>query len=57
MNWIKLGKIFEVNNYNYWLVSHSAVPFVKYLKDGVFRIYFSVRNKDNQSQPGFFDFD
>jgi hypothetical protein len=57
MKWIKLGKIFEVNNYNYWLVTHSAIPFVKHLQNDVFRIYFSVRNKFNQSQPGFFDFD
>ena len=56
MNWIKLGKIFEVNNYNDWLVSHSAVPFVKYLKDDVFRIYFSVRRTHYQSQSSFFDF-
>ena len=56
MKWIKLGKIFEVKNNNDWLVSHSAVPFVRQLKDGVFRIYFSVRNKYNQSQSSFFDF-
>ena len=57
MNWKKIGKIFQVNNDNSWLVSHSAVPFSRHLYDDVFRIYFSVRNKDNQSQPGFFDFD
>ena len=57
MKWTKLGKIFEVNNNNDWLVSHSAIPFVKHLQDDIYRIYFSVRNKFNQSQPGFFDFD
>ena len=56
MNWIKLGKIFEVHNQNDWLISHSAVPFVKHIRDNIFRIYFSVRNKDNQSQSSYFDF-
>ena len=57
MNWRKLGKIFEVNKDNHWLVSHSAIPFAKHLHNDVFRIFFSVRNQFNQSQPGFFDFD
>jgi hypothetical protein len=57
MKWIKLGKIFEINNNCDWMYSHSAIPFVKYLQDDVYRIYFSVRNKFNQSQPSFFDFD
>ena len=55
MHWKKLGKIFEVNNDNDWLVSHSAVPFAKHLKNDIYRVYFSVRNKENQSQSSYFD--
>lgn len=57
MNWKKLGKIIEINSDNDWLVSHSAVPFVRHLNEDTFRIYFSVRNKANQSQSSYIDYD
>lgn len=57
MKWTKLGKIFEVNSNNNWMESHSALPFANHLRDDIFRIYFSVRNKFNQSQSSYFDFD
>ncbi|MDG1689728.1 MAG: hypothetical protein P8I02_02975 [Flavobacteriales bacterium] len=56
MEWEKLGKIFSINNKNVWLVSHSSVPFARHLKEGVFRIYYSVRNKNNKSQSSYFDY-
>lgn len=57
MNWKKLGKIIEIDKENDWAISHSAVPFADYLHNDVYRIYFSVRNKDNQSQTAYVDYD
>ena len=57
MNWRKLGKVIECKNLNDWMVSHTSVPFAVHLWENVFRFYFSVRNKKNQSQASFVDFD
>lgn len=57
MEWLKLGKIIEVNNFNDWLVSHTSVPVAIHLKEDIFRIFFNTRNQLNQSQTSFVDFD
>jgi len=57
MNWKKLGRILYIENRNSWMISHSAVPFAVHLENDVYRIYFSVRNSQNQSQGSFIDYD
>lgn len=57
MKWTKLGRIIEINNFNDWLVSHSAVPFAIHQHGDIFKVFFSVRNKLNQSQSAYVDFD
>jgi predicted GH43/DUF377 family glycosyl hydrolase len=39
------------------MYSHASVPFAENLKDDLFRIYFSCRNKNNESSIGFVDID
>ena len=40
-NWVKLGKIFEVDKNTDWMYSYSSVPFAEYIGDDLFKIYFS----------------
>ncbi|MDP0561669.1 MAG: hypothetical protein QS721_04790 [Candidatus Endonucleobacter sp. (ex Gigantidas childressi)] len=53
MKWKKLGKIFEVNKNHNWMYSYSAVPFAENIINDVFKIYFSSRNKNNESSIGY----
>ena len=52
-NWIKLGKIFEVNKNFEWMYSHSSVPFAEFIKNNILKIYFSCRDKHNVSYIGY----
>jgi hypothetical protein len=48
--WKKLGKIFSTEHISDDLYSHAAVPFLgKIDSNGLAEIYFSARNKKNQS--------
>jgi predicted GH43/DUF377 family glycosyl hydrolase len=51
--WKKLGLIFNVNKNFDWMYSHASVPFIQYLEDDLFKIYFSSRNKYNESSIGY----
>lgn len=51
--WKKLGKVFEANNNYSWMVSHASVPFAENIKDDIFKVYFSSRNKKHESSIGF----
>ena len=55
--WKKLGLIFNVNKNFDWMYSHASVPFIQYLEDDLFKIYFSSRNKNNESSIGYIIFD
>jgi hypothetical protein len=55
MHWEKLGNIFNSNGEHPWMFSHAADPMAEHLYDDVFRIYFSSRNKNNQSHIAFAD--
>jgi len=55
MKWRKLGRIFCPDNNFDWMVSHAAVPFADNIKDDLYRIYFSCRDKDNRSFTGYVD--
>jgi len=57
MKWKKLGKIFEFQPINEDLLSHASNPLALHLRDNVFRVFFSGRNKDNKSSVGFVDLD
>lgn len=55
--WKKLGLVFEVNKNYDWMYSHASVPFAENIKDDLFRIYFSCRNRTNESAIGYVDID
>ncbi|RAP27577.1 hypothetical protein DID74_00290 [Candidatus Marinamargulisbacteria bacterium SCGC AG-333-B06] len=56
-NWKKLGLIFKPDQSLDWMQSHAALPTPLYLKDDMYRIYFSSRDKNNYAHIGYFDFD
>ena len=57
MKWTKLGLLFcPENNYD-WMISHAANPVAESLGDGLFRVYFSSRDKYNRSSIGSIEFD
>jgi hypothetical protein len=53
--WKKLGQLFNVNNNADWAVTHSMMPCTLFLRDGTLRVYFSPRDKFNQSRPASID--
>jgi len=53
MKWKKLGLIFSVNKNYDWMYSHASVPFAQYIEKDLFKIYFSSRNKNNESSIGY----
>lgn len=53
MNWKKLGKIFEVDKNYDWMHSYSTIPFAENIKDDLFKIYFSSRDRNNISSIGY----
>lgn len=57
MKWKKLGQIFEVNNDNEFLVSHASNPLAIHVKDDVFKVLYSGRNKENKSSVGSCEID
>ena len=56
-SWRKLGLFIEPQRDKWWSVSHAMIPTPDKLGDGVFRIYYSGRNSDNQSHIGWADVD
>ena len=57
MKWRKLGQIFEVNQDHPLLISHASNPLALYLRNDIFRIFFSARNIKNKSSVSFVDID
>lgn len=56
MKWKKLGRIYQVENKNPFLVTHASNPLAVHLKDDVFRIYYTGRNVENQSSVSYVDY-
>lgn len=57
MKWIKLGRIFEPKAQYDWCVTHAMLPVADRIGEDLYRIYFSGRNKDNQSLISYVEID
>jgi hypothetical protein len=57
MEWEKKGLLFNVEKNSDWMYSHAAVPFAEHVKDDIFRIYFTTRDKKNRSHGAFIEVD
>jgi predicted GH43/DUF377 family glycosyl hydrolase len=57
MHWKKLGLFIEPQRDKWWSLTHAMIPTPEALGDGVFRIYYSGRNAQNQSHIAWADVD
>jgi len=57
MKWIKKGLIIEPKYNRSWMVTHAMVPFAEHIREDLFRIYFSGRDRQNRSLIGYADID
>ena len=58
MKWKKLGKIFDVDDIKLdSIVSHVSVPFIDSIENGIAKIFFSSRDKENRSNTLWFRYD
>lgn len=51
--WRKLGLIFRPNGRTPWMDSYASVPVAEPLGGGMFRVYFSARDRQGISHTGF----
>lgn len=57
MKWIKLGRLYQVENDNPHLVTHAANPLPKHLHDDTYRVYYNGRDVNNRSSVSYVDID
>lgn len=57
MEWNKLGQIYFCKPIDYFLQTHAANPLAIFLKDDIYRVFFSGRSKENKSSIGYVDID
>ncbi len=57
IKWKKLGLRIEPQRDKWWSLSHAMIPTPEDLGEGIFRIYYSGRNIDNQSHTAWADVD
>ena len=57
MIWKKLGQVFVPDKHHFWMETHAANTVAEHLKDDLFRIYFSCRDRENHSSIGYVDVD
>ena len=56
-SWRKVGLFIEPQRDKWWSLTHAMIPTPEAMEDGIFRIYFSGRNADNQSHIVWADVD
>lgn len=57
MSWKKIGHIYKPDGSRPWGMTHAANPIAEYIRDDVFRIYFSSRDHENRSAIGWIEID
>ena len=58
INWKKLGLVIKPNKTKFWEAKYCMLPTpLKLNNNGLFRIFYSTRNKNNQSIITFTDID
>ena len=56
-SWKKLGKIFSAVPIDPYLQTHASNPMPLHLKDNIYRVFYSGRDKQNRSSVGWVDID
>lgn len=55
MKWNKIGSIYCVSPMWNWKHSHSAMPIMVQMEDGIGRIFYTTRDANNRSSTSFFE--
>ena len=55
--WKKLGLFIEPQRDKWWSLTHAMIPTPEELGQGIFRVYYSGRNANNQSHITWADVD
>ncbi|MBL4876834.1 MAG: hypothetical protein JKY10_10135 [Cohaesibacteraceae bacterium] len=57
IRWEKFGLFLKPKTDKWWSLTHAMIPTPEVLGDGLFRVYYSGRNDNNQSQIAWADVD
>lgn len=57
MIWKKLGKIYEIDNDNPFLISHASNPLAIKIDQNIYRFFYTGRASDNKSSVSYVDID
>lgn len=57
ITWKKFGQVFSFKPIDEYLISHASNPLAVHLRDDIFRVFFSGRDKNNKSSIGYVDID
>lgn len=57
MRWRKLGRVFTAESQQPWMHSHTSMPFAEPLADSRCRIWFTPRDRHNQSHLAWLEID
>ncbi len=55
MRWRKLGRVFTAEGQRPWMHSHASMPFAEPLDNGRIRVWFTPRDRHNQSHLGWLE--
>lgn len=54
ITWKKQGLIFKPDTDRWWMKSHAMIPTPHKIEEGIYKVFFSGRNENNQSHIGWF---
>ena len=57
MKWVKHGLVIEPKHNRCWMLAYAMLPVAEHLREDLFRVYFSGRDKHNRSLIGYADID
>lgn len=55
--WHKIGHIFTADKQSDWMYSHAMIPIAERIEGDRYRVYFSVRDKQNRGHGAYLELD
>src|ERR1700677_705791 len=57
MRWKKLGRVFYSDGQHPWMQSHASQPFARQVQNDLYRVYCTVRDRQNRSHIAWIEID
>lgn len=57
MKWVKKGLVLSPAGQREWVTTHAMLPVADHIRDDIYRVYFSGRDKMNRSLTGYVEID